>query len=88
MSFTCCRPSRNTRPTSTSSSARGLSGEAYHGHVFWDEIFVFPYLTCACPTCPGRSCCIAGAASPRHAAAQQAGYRGGDVPLAERSQRA
>ena len=22
--------------------ARGLHGEAYRGHVFWDEIFVFP----------------------------------------------
>ncbi|MBB1260715.1 glycoside hydrolase family 65 protein [Streptomyces alkaliterrae] len=24
--------------------ARGLHGEAYRGHVFWDEIFVLPYL--------------------------------------------
>jgi trehalose/maltose hydrolase-like predicted phosphorylase len=24
--------------------ARGLHGEAYRGHVFWDELFVFPYL--------------------------------------------
>ncbi|MFJ4698980.1 MULTISPECIES: glycoside hydrolase family 65 protein [unclassified Streptomyces] len=24
--------------------ARGLNGEAYRGHVFWDELFVLPYL--------------------------------------------
>ncbi|MFF4534315.1 glycoside hydrolase family 65 protein [Streptomyces sp. NPDC001407] len=24
--------------------ARGLHGEAYRGHVFWDELFVLPYL--------------------------------------------
>ena len=29
--------------------ARGLSGEAYRGHVFWDEMFVFPYLTLRTP---------------------------------------
>jgi trehalose/maltose hydrolase-like predicted phosphorylase len=23
-------------------TARGLHGEAYHGHVFWDELFLFP----------------------------------------------
>jgi trehalose/maltose hydrolase-like predicted phosphorylase len=25
--------------------ARGLHGEAYRGHVFWDEVFVLPFLT-------------------------------------------
>ncbi|MGW7456289.1 glycoside hydrolase family 65 protein [Streptomyces sp. NPDC054797] len=25
--------------------ARGLHGEAYRGHVFWDEAFVLPYIT-------------------------------------------
>ncbi len=29
--------------------ARGLHGEAYRGHVFWDELFVFPYLTLTLP---------------------------------------
>lgn len=24
--------------------ARGLHGEAYRGHIFWDELFVFPFL--------------------------------------------
>jgi trehalose/maltose hydrolase-like predicted phosphorylase len=29
--------------------ARGLHGEAYRGHVFWDELFVFPVLTLRMP---------------------------------------
>ncbi len=29
--------------------ARGLHGEAYRGHVFWDEIFILPYLTLKFP---------------------------------------
>ena len=24
--------------------ARGWHGEAYRGHIFWDELFIFPYL--------------------------------------------
>ncbi|MGV0871239.1 trehalose-phosphatase [Mycolicibacterium sp. XJ879] len=30
--------------------ARGLHGEAYRGHVFWDELFIFPVLNLRCPT--------------------------------------
>ncbi len=29
--------------------ARGLHGEAYRGHIFWDELFVFPMLTMRMP---------------------------------------
>ncbi len=29
--------------------ARGLHGEAYRGHVFWDELFVYPMLTLRVP---------------------------------------
>ena len=29
--------------------ARGLHGEAYRGHVFWDELFAFPFLTMHLP---------------------------------------
>ncbi len=29
--------------------ARGLHGEAYRGHIFWDELFVFPMLTLRMP---------------------------------------
>jgi len=30
--------------------ARGLHGEAYRGHIFWDELFVFPTLNYRLPT--------------------------------------
>src|SRR5690606_31627367 len=29
--------------------ARGLHGEAYRGHVFWDELFIFPLLNMRMP---------------------------------------
>ncbi len=29
--------------------ARGLHGEAYRGHIFWDELFVFPFLNYSLP---------------------------------------
>jgi alpha,alpha-trehalase len=29
--------------------ARGWHGEAYRGHVFWDELFIFPYLNFRLP---------------------------------------
>jgi alpha,alpha-trehalase len=29
--------------------ARGLHGEAYRGHVFWDELFVIPFITLRLP---------------------------------------
>jgi alpha,alpha-trehalase len=30
--------------------ARGWHGEAYRGHIFWDELFVFPFLSLRLPT--------------------------------------
>jgi alpha,alpha-trehalase len=29
--------------------ARGLHGEAYRGHIFWDELFVFPFFSLRMP---------------------------------------
>jgi len=29
--------------------ARGLHGEAYRGHIFWDELFIFPFLNMRVP---------------------------------------
>jgi alpha,alpha-trehalase len=29
--------------------ARGLHGEAYRGHVFWDELFIFPFFSLRLP---------------------------------------
>ena len=28
---------------------RGLHGEAYRGHIFWDELFIFPFLNLSIP---------------------------------------
>ncbi len=36
--------SRNTLDLDVGVPARGLHGEAYRGHVFWDELFIYPYL--------------------------------------------
>ena len=41
--------------------ARGLHGEAYRGHIFWDDAFVFPYLDLRMPeSCRGRCCSTGG----------------------------
>ncbi|WP_051795887.1 glycoside hydrolase family 65 protein [Streptomyces sp. NRRL S-87] len=37
--------SPHTAELDAGAPARGLHGEAYRGHVFWDELFVLPYLT-------------------------------------------
>ena len=29
--------------------ARGWTGEAYQGHIFWDELFIFPFLNYRMP---------------------------------------
>lgn len=29
--------------------ARGLHGEAYRGHIFWDELFIYPFYNIHCP---------------------------------------
>lgn len=29
--------------------ARGWTGEAYQGHIFWDELFIFPFLNFSAP---------------------------------------
>jgi trehalose/maltose hydrolase-like predicted phosphorylase len=35
--------SRHTADLDAGLPARGLNGEAYRGHVFWDEIYAFPF---------------------------------------------
>ena len=41
--------SPNTADMDVGIPSRGLHGEAYRGHVFWDELFVLPYLTLTMP---------------------------------------
>ncbi len=61
--------------------ARGWHGEAYRGHVFWDEMFVFPFLNFQRPVLAGallnyRHARVGAARS----AARAAGYRGAMFP--------
>ncbi len=37
-----------------SSGARGLHGEAYRGHIFWDEMYIFPFYNIHFPKLPAR----------------------------------
>jgi alpha,alpha-trehalase len=41
--------STNTIDLDVGVPARGLHGEAYRGHVFWDELFIFPLLNLRLP---------------------------------------
>ena len=41
--------SRNTADLDAGLPARGLNGEAYRGHVFWDEIYAFPFFNVRLP---------------------------------------
>jgi alpha,alpha-trehalase len=41
--------SRHSTDLDVGVGARGLHGEAYKGHVFWDELFVFPFLNLRMP---------------------------------------
>jgi trehalose/maltose hydrolase-like predicted phosphorylase len=41
--------SRHTADLDAGVPARGLNGEAYRGHVFWDELYVYPFLSCRLP---------------------------------------
>ena len=35
--------SNQAQALDVSITARGLHGEAYRGHIFWDEIFILPF---------------------------------------------
>jgi trehalose/maltose hydrolase-like predicted phosphorylase len=41
--------SRHTADIDAGVPARGLNGEAYRGHVFWDELYVYPFLNYRMP---------------------------------------
>ncbi len=73
--------SLNTMDLDVGVPARGLHGEAYRGHIFWDELFVFPFLNLRMPEI------TRGLLEYRYrrldearAAARAAGYRGAMYP--------
>jgi trehalose/maltose hydrolase-like predicted phosphorylase len=62
-------------------TARGLNGEAYRGHVFWDEIFVYPFLNFRLPLITrGLLLYRFRRIGEARAAARERGYRGAMYP--------
>lgn len=61
--------------------ARGLTGEAYRGHVFWDEAYVLPYLDLHFPSLARSLVLYRHRRLPRACeAARRAGHRGAMFP--------
>ncbi len=73
--------SRMTAHHDAGAPARGLNGEAYRGHVFWDELYVFPFLNFRLPEIT-RSLLMYRyrRIGEARAAAAAAGYRGAMYP--------
>lgn len=38
-----CTANQNNKHIKAGMPARGLHGEAYRGHIFWDELFIYPF---------------------------------------------
>jgi trehalose/maltose hydrolase-like predicted phosphorylase len=73
--------SRHTARHDAGVPARGLNGEAYRGHVFWDELYVYPYLTFRLPDITrGLLLYRYRRLAEARAAAREAGYRGAMFP--------
>jgi alpha,alpha-trehalase len=61
--------------------ARGLHGEAYRGHIFWDELFIFPLLNLRLPEITRALLLYRHRRLPAaREAATAAGYRGAMYP--------
>ncbi|HZV51425.1 MAG TPA: glycosyl hydrolase family 65 protein [Candidatus Dormibacteraeota bacterium] len=61
--------------------ARGLNGEAYRGHVFWDELYVFPFLNFRLPRVSRELLMYRyRRIGEARALAREAGYRGAMYP--------
>jgi trehalose/maltose hydrolase-like predicted phosphorylase len=77
--------SRHTADLDAGLPARGLNGEAYRGHVFWDEIYALPFFNVRLPEVTRGAADVplppdgGGAGS-----GQGGGMAGRDVPVAER----
>jgi trehalose/maltose hydrolase-like predicted phosphorylase len=73
--------SRHTADHDAGVPARGLNGEAYRGHVFWDELFVYPFLNFRLPTITRELLMYRyRRLGEARAAARAAGYRGAMFP--------
>ncbi|MHA6795553.1 glycoside hydrolase family 65 protein [Pseudonocardia bannensis] len=73
--------SRHTARHDAGVPARGLNGEAYRGHVFWDELYVYPFLNFRLPEITrGLLMYRYRRLTEARAAAAEAGYRGAMFP--------
>jgi trehalose/maltose hydrolase-like predicted phosphorylase len=73
--------SRHTADLDAGVPARGLNGEAYRGHVFWDELYVYPFLNLRLPEITRELLMYRfRRLGEARAAAQEAGYRGAMFP--------
>ncbi len=74
-----CSP--HTMDLDVGAPARGLHGEAYRGHIFWDEIFIFPFLNFRMPEITRSLLMYRFRRLPEaQRAAQDAGYQGAMYP--------
>jgi trehalose/maltose hydrolase-like predicted phosphorylase len=61
--------------------ARGLNGEAYRGHIFWDELYIYPFLNFRLPEITRELLMYRyRRMDEAHAAARAAGYKGAMFP--------
>jgi trehalose/maltose hydrolase-like predicted phosphorylase len=73
--------SLNTADLDAGLPARGLNGEAYRGHVFWDEIYAFPFFNVRLPEVTrGLLMYRYRRIGEARAAARAAGFRGAMFP--------
>jgi trehalose/maltose hydrolase-like predicted phosphorylase len=73
--------SRHTADLDAGMPARGLNGEAYRGHVFWDEIYAFPFFNVRLPEVTrGMLMYRYRRIGEARAAAHEAGFRGAMFP--------
>ena len=80
--------SRHTADHDAGVPARGLNGEAYRGHVFWDELYVYPFLNFRLPEITRELLMYRyRRLGEARAAARAGGLPGRDVPVAERQRR-
>jgi trehalose/maltose hydrolase-like predicted phosphorylase len=73
--------SRHTADLDAGMPARGLNGEAYRGHVFWDEVYAFPFFNVRLPEVTrGLLMYRYRRMGEARAAAHEAGFRGAMFP--------
>src|SRR3954447_13645184 len=73
--------SRHTANYDAGVPARGLNGEAYRGHIFWDELFIYPFLNFRLPEITRELLMYRyRRLGEARAAARSAGYKGAMFP--------